>query len=379
MREFERARRDSAGTDHTEQRFPADFSLDEEAFASELRELFPLEAEILPPQFVQTVIEDERHSPTPPGFEQKLTYNVFSRLSLPRGPLFPRQSRTPWGNVRQTFSRASRPLSASLVAVALLMVFSVVVASPSFAAGVQLLLTHTGVRQVNHYPGEVSASLPKIPAKATTSNPILPNPTFPLYWLGAKADKYDFSGARVLPAQSWTNGSMVEMQYTIPEDTPGSGVLDIREFQVASDLSAVLQMVETGSATWLDIDGTPAVYVNGIWSERAIHQQPMTDGPTWQFGIRSELMIEHDGVVFWIVGDQRDGANEAELVKLARTLTVTSSRILHPYPVTLHVLGESFMQVFQKPKGRELYYLVPRGAALSSNTGFIVPSDDLSY
>ena len=374
MREFERTRRDSAGTDHTEQRFPADFSLEEEVFASELRELFPLEAEILPPQFVQTVIEDERQSPTPPGFEQKLTYNVFSRLSLPRGPLFPRQSRTPWQNVRQTLSRASRPLSASLVAVALLMVFSVVVASPSFAAGVQLLLTHTGVRQVNHYPGEVSASLPKVAVKAET-----PNPTFPIQWLGAKADKYDFSGARVLPAQRWSNGSMVEMQYSIPDATPGSGVLDIREFQVASDLAAVLQMVETGSATWLNVNGTPAVYVNGIWSDRAIHQQPMMDGPTWQFGIRSELMIERDGVVFWIVGDQRDGADEAELVKLASTLSVTSSRILHPHPVTLHVLGESFMQVFQRPQGRELYYLVPRGAALSSNTGFIVPSDDLSY
>lgn len=374
MREFERTRRDSAGTDHTEQRFPADFSLEEEVFASELRELFPLEAEILPPQFVQTVIDDERQSPTPPGFEQKLTYNVFSRLSLPRGPLFPRQSRTPWQNVRQTLSRASRPLSASLVAVALLMVFSVVVASPSFAAGVQLLLTHTGVRQVNHYPGEVSASLPKVAVKAET-----PNPTFPIQWLGAKADKYDFSGARVLPAQRWSSGSMVEMQYTIPGDTPGSGVLDIREFQVASDLAAVLQMVETGSATWLNVNGTPAVYVNGIWSDRAIHQQPMMDGPTWQFGIRSELMIERDGVVFWIVGDQRDGADEAELVKLASTLSVTSSRILHPHPVTLHVLGESFMQVFQRPQGRELYYLVPRGAALSSNTGFIVPSDDLSY
>lgn len=374
MREFERTRRDSAGTDHTEQRFPADFSLEEAVFASELRELFPLEAEILPPQFIQTVIEDERHAPTPPGFEQKLTYNVFSRLSLPRGPLFPRQSQTPWGNVRQAFSRASRPLSASLVAVALLMVFSVVVASPSFAAGMQLLLTHTGVRQVSHYPAEVSASLPQAPHRAAT-----PNPTFPIYWLGAKADKYDFSGARVLPAQRWSNGSMVEMQYTIPEDTPGSGVLDIREFQVASDLAAVLQMVETGSATWLNIDGTPAVYVDGTWSERAIRQQPMMDSPSWQFGIRSELMIEQNGTVFWIVGDQRDGANEAELVKLARMLTVTNSRILHPNPVTLHLLGESFMQVFQRPQGRELYYLVPRGAALSSDTGFIVPSDNLSY
>jgi hypothetical protein len=374
MREFERTRRDSAGTDHTEQRFPADFSHEEAIFASELRELFPLEAEILPPQFIQTVIEDERHSPTPPGFEQKLTYSVFSQLSLPRGPLFPHQQRTPWENVRQAFTRTTRPLSATLVAVALLMVVSVIVASPSFAAGVQLLLAHTGVRQITHYPGDVSSSLPNVPFKSTTLNP-----TYSVSWLGPKADKYDFSGARALPAQRWSSGPIVEVQYTIPEETPGSGVLDIREFQVASDLSGVLQMVQAGSATWLNINGMPAVYVDGIWSDRAMRQQPMMDAPTWQFGVRSELMIERDGVVFWIVGDQRDGADEAELVRLAGMLTVTSSRILHPYPVTLHVLGESFMQVFQKPQGRELYYLVPRGTALSSDTGIIVPSDDLSY
>jgi hypothetical protein len=374
MREFERTRRDSAGTDHTGQRFPEDFSLEEAAFASELRELFPLEAEILPPQFIQTVIEDEQHSPTPPGFEQKLTYDVFSRLSLPRGPLFPRHSRTPWDSIRQAFTRTTRPLAASFVAVALLMVFSVVVASPSFAAGMQLLLAHTGVRQVNHYPGDISASIPNVPYRSATLNP-----TIPVSWLGPTADKYSFSGARALPAQRWSNGPVIELQYSISGKTPGSGVLDIREFQVASDLSAVLQVVQAGTATWLNVDGTPAVFVDGIWSDRAIHQQPMMDSPTWQFGVRSELMIERDGVVFWIVGDQRDGANEAELVKLAGMLTVTNSRILHSNPVTLHGLGESFMQVFQKPQGRELYYLVPRGAALSSDTGFILPSDNLSY
>ena len=158
MKEFERVRRDSAGTGSTGQPYPEDFSLDEAAFASELRELFPLEEEVLPPQFIQTVIEDEWRSPTSPGFEQKLTYNVFSRLSLPRGPLFPRQRRAPLAqlaSLRRAFTGSVRPLSASLVAVMMLMIFSVVVASPSFAAGVQLLLAHTGVRQVNHYPANV--------------------------------------------------------------------------------------------------------------------------------------------------------------------------------------------------------------------------------
>ena len=156
-------------------------------------------------------------------------------------------------------------------------------------------------------------------------------------------------------------------------------MLDIREFRIASDLSAVLQTVQSGSATWLSVDGTPAVYVDGIWTDRAVRQQPMMDAPMWRFGERSELMIERDGIVFWIVGDQRDGANQDELVNLARMLTVTNDRILHPYPVTLHGLGESFMQVFQTPQGHELYYLVPRGASLSSDTGFIVPSDDPYY
>lgn len=374
MREFERARRDSAGTDHSGQRFPDDFSLDEAAFASELRELFPLEEEILPPQFIQTVIEDEWHSSTPPGFEQKLTYDVFSRLSLPRGPLFPHQQRTPWGAIRQTFNRTTRPLAASLVAVALLMVFSVIVASPSFAAGVQLLLAHTGVRQVNQYPVDARLASIKVPSKPATLAP-----TISISWLGSKAGQYEFVGARVIPGQRWSNGNMVEMQYAIPHETAGSGVLDIREFQVSSDYAAVYQMVQSGSATWLNVDGIPAVYIDGIWMDRAIRQQSMMDIPTWQFGVRSELMIEKDGVVFWIVGDQRDGATEQELVNLARMLTVTNSRILHPYPVTLQGLGESFMQIFQKPQGREVYYLVPRGTSLTSDTGFIVPSDNLLY
>ena len=205
------------------------------------------------------------------------------------------------------------------------------------------------------------------------------SPNIPISWLGLKAGKYLFDGAQTLPAETWSDGPIVDVQYSLPQDSPGSGVLDIREFKVASNLSAVLQVVQEGSATWLSIDGIPAVYVNGTWMDRAVRQQPLPDAPTWKFGQRSELMIEKNGVVFWIVGDQRDGATQQELVKLARQLVVTNSRILRPNPITLHALGESFMQIFQAPEGRELYYLVPRGATLNSDTGFIVPSDNISY
>ena len=372
MKEFERVRRDSAGTDHPGQPFPDDFTLDEAAFASELRELFPIEEEVMPPQFIQTVIEDEWHSPTPPGFEQKLTYNVFSRLSLPREPLFPRQRRAPW---RRAFTGAARPLSLSLVAVALLMVFSVVVASPSFAAGVQLLLAHTGVRQVNHYPTHVRKPSPVALRDSTTAL----TPSFPISWLGPIADQYVFTAAQARPATEWSDGPVVELQYTIPHNTPGSGVLDIREFKVAPNLQAVLQEVQAGSATPLSVGGIPAVYVDGIWIDPMVRRQPMMDTPIWQFGVRSELMIEKNGVVFWIVGDQHDGANQEELVRLAQMLTVTTSHILHPYPITLHGLGENVMQVFQQPRGRELYYTVPKGAALTSGTGSIIQSSNISY
>ncbi len=372
MKEFERVRRDSAGTDHSGQPFPDDFTLDEAAFASELRELFPIEEEVMPPQFIQTVIEDEWHSPTPPGFEQKLTYNVFSRLSLSRGPLFPRRRRAPW---RRAFTGAARPLTASLVAVAMLMIFSVVVASPSFAAGVQLLLAHTGVRQVNHYPDHVRAPSPVALRDAATAL----TPSFPVSWLGSIADRYVFTAAQALPATEWSDGPIVELQYTIPHDTPGSGILDIREFKVSPNLQAVLQEVQAGSAIPLSVGGIPAVYVDGVWVDPMVRRQPMMDTPIWQFGIRSELMIEQNGVVFWIVGDQRDGANQAELVRLAQMLSAAPNHILHPYPITLHGLGESVMQVFQQPHGHELYYLAPKGAALTSGTGSIVQSGNISY
>ena len=375
MKEFERIRRDSAGTDHPGQPFPDDFTLDEAVFASELRELFPLEEEIMPPQFIQTVIEDEWRSPTPPGFEQKLTYNVFSRLSLPRGPLFPRPRRAPWAPLRRAFTGAARPLTASLMAVMALMIFSVVVASPSFAAGVQLLLAHTGVRQVSHYPDHVRTPTTVALSDASTAL----TPTFSVSWLGATANEYVFTAAQALPAREWSDGPIVELQYTIPHETPGSGVLDIREFKVAPNLQAVLQEVRAGSATPLSVNGVPAVYIDGVWVDPAVRRQPTMDTPIWQSGIRSELMIEQNGVVFWIVGDQRDGANQEELIKLAQMLTVTNNRILHPYAITLHGLGESVMQVFQQPRGHELYYPVPKGAALTSGTGSIVQSSNISY
>jgi hypothetical protein len=377
MREFERIRSDGAGTDASEQWFPADFSDDEAVFASELRGAFPLEQEILPPYYVQALVENDLQAPTPPGFEQKLTYDVFHRLNLPRSPLFPQQRRAPWQDVRRAFTSRTRSLAVSLAAVAALMVFSVIIASPSFAAGLQLLLAHTGVQQVSHYPENVHSPTPAKQSQDLTKL----SPTIPVYWLGPKVGKYAFSGGRLLAPQNWSDGPIINLQYVLTAEHGGTGVLDIREFKIAPDLAQVLQEVQAGSATWLNVNGTPAVYVDGIWTNHggAVHQQPLLNVPFWQSGIRSELMIEENGIVIWIVGDQRDGANRETLAKLAEELSQTNNRILFPNLLTLHGLGESFLHIFQQPEGHEVYRLVPQGAAVASNTGIIVASDDIQY
>ncbi len=42
--------------------------------------------------------------------------------------------------------------------------------------------------------------------------------------------------------------------------------------------------------------------------------------PTWQYGQRSELIYSKDGIVFWIVGDARDGIDQNTLQNIADSL-----------------------------------------------------------
>jgi hypothetical protein len=54
--------------------------------------------------------------------------------------------------------------------------------------------------------------------------------------------------------------------------------------------------------------------VNGQW----VRMNNMSHD--WMYGIRSELIYEHDGVIFWIVGDQRDGIDSSILSSIATSL-----------------------------------------------------------
>jgi hypothetical protein len=78
-------------------------------------------------------------------------------------------------------------------------------------------------------------------------------------------------------------------------------------------------VVQAGSAYPLQVDQSGrarAIYVDGQWvmHGRFAHQ--------WVKGRRSELIYQQNGIIFWIVGDQRDGITKNILMQIAQSLQV---------------------------------------------------------
>src|SRR5260370_37334168 len=108
----------------------------------------------------------------------------------------------------------------------------------------------------------------------------------------------------------------MEFDYTSHSATShGTCELAISEFNLKPDVS-VLQVAKDGSTTAIktDQDGlAQAIYVDGQWTLR-------NKFPVWVYGQRSELIYQKDGIVFWIVGDQRNGFNQNALFNIANSL-----------------------------------------------------------
>jgi hypothetical protein len=379
MSGFERANSGDAwteGPDAEEHYFPDDFSVEEAAFASELRELFALEREELPPLYAQTLLNDERLEVAEAGFEQKLIYRVMRRLRLRRAPLFEHQYLAlAFMALRDSLIRMSRPLAASLTTVMFLMALTVAISTPSFAAGVRILLGQTGVQQVPAYPTNVRAPI----VSKNVQHPRAFDPGMPVSWLGSMSGNYLYQGVRPQDPTDFSEGPIVEMQYTLEGHTAGTGVLDIREFRINDKYSAVLQGVQDGSQSLVNIGGMPAVYVDGTWVARGASHR-MIDGSDdqiqwhWQSGVRSELIFERDGVVFWIVGDQRDGMGKDELIRIASLLKPADARELQPNRLTVRFAGTSLQYTFSDPIGHEFYAVVPSSDSPGTGTAAYVSS-----
>jgi hypothetical protein len=308
------------------QDLPADFSEEDVTFAQELDELFALHKEDIPPYYVQTLLdaEEPRFQPVEQGFELKTRARVFHRLKL-RRRLF--QKGRP--SLRSLVSEI--PLRRALAAGAafMLIVFmTAMLTGASFATGVAMLLhgAKTGVLLVHEYPKGLSLSH----APSSLKNDPDTQPTMSLldaqtrlhswnmYWPQALPDNFKLTDSYLYqePHQSWADGPFMEFDYTLTgKPAHGTGVLAIREFKLKQDVT-VLNVVKDGSITALKYDqnGRPqAIFVDGQWTLR-------NKFPVWTRGQRSELIYQKDGIVFWIVGDQRDGINQKTLLNIAGSL-----------------------------------------------------------
>lgn len=297
-----------AGTD-----YPADFTTDEAAFAAELRGLFSPEREELPPRYVETLLGEPRQRPLENGFEQKLAYRVFRQLNLPRPPLFDLPATRRTGRMAVLARRLGQVSATAMISSLLLMLMSVFIAGPSFAAGLRILLGQTGVQQVANYPTTVQTAAPSASTSAAQTLP----PDALVLWPGRSVHGYTYAGMSLLTGEGYSAGPVIELNYFQQGDThTGSGLLTVREFRLAPGLSRVLQVVADGSVTTVKINDQQGVFVDGKWQQF---------GPKhmWVAGGKGELIMEQGDQILWIVADQRDGIDATQMVAIAKHLTPT--------------------------------------------------------
>lgn len=311
---------------------PTDFSEEDIAFAQELDALFDPEKEELPPYFTQTLLspEEPRFRVVEHGFEHKTQARVFRRLKLRRRLFYRHEPLL----ATLTSSSARRSMLVLVVASLLFMLFTMAFTRQSFLEGMALLLpdSRAGVYQVHNYPSGVSHSSSALNDSQPKMISLLAAQQrlhFPMYWPQVTPNIYVLDNINLYqqPGQSWADGPILELQYDYTP--PGSAThnvseIAIREFKPNAD---VLQVVESGAAQSIQLDPkghTQAIYVDGQWVSlnRYSHR--------WVYGERGELIYERDGVVFWIVSDQRDGAGKDVLLQLAQSLQVINmTHMLH--------------------------------------------------
>jgi hypothetical protein len=319
-------------------RLPDDFSDEDMTFAQELGTLFDVEQENLPPYFVQTLLDSEnpRFQPVEQGFEHKARARVFHRLHLKRR-LFGKNSFSPGAVVAALPAR--RSLMAFSMALMLFMLMTIVVTGPSFAAGMEILLSggRIGIATIHELPLVTSPTKiqsmgdyadpdggPKqislTAAQLQLSFPMNQIP-FPIYKpVTPLINSYSLNSINLYQnsqQHQWMDGPFIEFVYKLPTNlTRSTGLLTVGEFKLDPSVK-VLQVVKDGAAQAVDVaqnGQANAIYVDGQW---VMHNNDHAD---WVYGQHSELIYQRDGIVFWIVGDQIDGMNENALLSIANSL-----------------------------------------------------------
>ena len=315
---------------------PADFGEEERAFVEEFCDLFVPEEEELSPYYEPTFSapKDTRYYSVEPGFEERTSARVFQRLKLRRRRRTPRLVLNSL-NYGISSNSARLSLLASAAAFVLILLCTVAITAPSFAAGLTILLhgAHGGVYLANNYPKNVRKLTHKQKlSKNTTKNQsdqislltAQQQLHFQMYWPETVPGNYALDSIYLYQTADtpWADGPVVELVYNVNGVTPkGTGQIVIREFKPGED---ILQLVQDNAAHPIQTNqqGQPqAIYVDGQW---------IPHGKTflWAVGGRCELIYQQNGVIFWIAGDRHDGLGEKDLWKIARSLhTITSSHI----------------------------------------------------
>jgi hypothetical protein len=325
---------------------PDDFSADEAEFARELEDLFAFDQENIPPLFVQTLMasEDARFEAVEHRFESKTSARVFRRLKLKRY-LFHRHASM---NMLTSFFSVPRSLVKFGFAAFFFMFATMVMAGPSFASGLSYLWSgpHSGVVQLDSYPRVSSSNaLPSIQephssdAQSQTMDLLGAQKIlhFPMFWPQYMPSRYQPSDIYLYPGDSsWSDGPVLVLNYSYALPGVDPRQITICEFKPNG---TVLQVVHNGAAHLIRMGlggAGSGVYITGQWT-----QQSLTATPSWTYTHRSELIFEDPdtGVVFWIVGDKRDGIDENELSNIATSLHIFDVRSMH--------MAEQFSKVTQ--------------------------------
>jgi hypothetical protein len=356
MSEFE-GQRDKTETDvfHrvSREEFPTDFTDEDITFAQELDELFAVEQEEMPPLFVQTLSDAEKplYAVVEPDLEVKTKAKVFRELHLKR-TLF-HSSRPSLQMLLSEMGGYCRPLRPLLIACIFFMALTMAISGPAFASGLHYLWvgSHTGVVEVNSYPHVTNTSNVKANG---VQQPQVTKLTFgqaqqllhfPLYIPSHLPPDYvDSSFYMYAGDQTWADGPIMVLNYSHPVPGISLNPISIYEFKPKGD-ARVSQVVEDGSVQQIQINaknGSNAIYVNGQW------QQGNGAVPSWVYNDRSELIWENPqtGVVFWVVGDKRDGISEDRLSSLVKSLYKFNNTQFHGHVASITQMDESNPSAF---------------------------------
>lgn len=372
MAESERTE-ESVLTNHTlpdGRTLPLDYTSEDAYLATLLNDLFDVEGELLPPRYAQTLLGEPRHAPASDDFEDRIAQSVFRQLNLTRTNLSPvvrrKVRRHPMRDqMRRMTQRLGRQAVTAMLAGMILLSLNVVGTGAALAKVLQMMVGHTGVQYVAHYPTQVAqTNTPGTPDYALHFLPV---------WPQHDVNGFAFVNMDVYKAKWWSDGALLDLHY---QQVTGATTYHLDVFEFLPHTNDALQVVPVGAvAETVPVKHTSGIFVTGHWVNR--HQNQV-----WQSGERAELItsgITTDSkLVVWIATDKVvDGtAAKQNLVGVANQLVPFGDIEVPPTPENLHTLSGTMAASLNNLFGNDVIALIGNASAPSSSVLYIPLNPD---